>query len=79
MTNQTKQPGSLFCPVCELACDRLVTDAPGTVQESEMCERCHRCAEIMDCPEYLVDPRFNMLGLSETNVAYMRRMHEVLL
>lgn len=70
---------SLFCPVCELPCDKLVVDAPGSDQESEMCEPCHRCTEIMDCPEYLVDPRFDLLGLGETNVQYMRRMHEVLL
>lgn len=44
-----------------------------------MCSKCHRCTEIMDCVEFLVDPRFDLDALGETPVAYMRRMHEVLL
>lgn len=77
---RTTPPESLFCPICELSCDKLVTDAPGTSQESEMCEPCHRCTEVLAADvRYLVDPKYNLLGLGETSVAYMRRMHEVLL
>lgn len=68
----------VLCPVCELPCDKLDTDRFVGV-DWQMCEKCKRATDIMDCPEYLVDPRFNLLGLDETDVAYMRRMHEVLL
>lgn len=74
----------LVCPCCELEVERLVerlvVDDAGGPQESEMCERCHRCSEIMAADvRYLVDPRYNLASLSEPASAYMRRMHEVLL
>lgn len=69
---------SAHCPVCDLPCDRLVTD-PFDGVEWEMCEKCKRCTDIMDCPEYLTDRRFDLLDLGETRVSYMRRMHTLLL
>lgn len=68
----------MICPVCELEVERLVVD-PFQGVDWEMCERCKTCTDIMDCDEYLVDPRFNLASLGETNVEYMRRMHVVLL
>lgn len=68
----------LECPVCELPCPRLVVDRCDGV-DWRMCEKCKACTDIMDCPEFLTDPRFDLLGIGETQVSYMRRMHKVLL
>lgn len=76
MTGLPAKP--LTCPVCDLPVEKLVVD-PFDGVAWQMCEKCKRCTDIMDCPEYLVDKRFDLLGLGETAVAYMRRMHEVLL
>jgi hypothetical protein len=75
----------VVCPCCELPCDKLVIDAPGTPEEYEMCERCQRCTEIIAAdPHFLTDPRYKhpdgvMADLSESTRDFIRRMHEVLL
>lgn len=68
----------VICPVCELEVEGLVVD-PFDGVDWEMCERCKRCTDIMDCDGFLTDPRFDLASLSETRVEYMRRMHATLL
>jgi hypothetical protein len=71
---------SARCPCCEREVERLVVDDAGGPQESEMCEPCHRVSEIMASDDrYLVDPKYDLTSLSESEASYMRRMHEVLL